>query len=118
MKCPSGINPRTVRNFPIQSTAAEILHVACILAERRGIEIVAPVHDAIMVETAADRAEETSVALDQVMRDAAAMVLRGYQLPTEAQIVRSGERFFEERAEEMWKTINRLVVKLENEQVA
>ena len=28
----------------------EILHVACILAERRGIEIVAPVHDALMAD--------------------------------------------------------------------
>jgi DNA polymerase I len=54
MQCPSGINPRTVRNFPIQSTGAEILHVACVLAERRGIELVAPVHDAIMAEAPFD----------------------------------------------------------------
>ena len=30
MQCPPGINPRTVRNFPIQATGAEILHVVCI----------------------------------------------------------------------------------------
>ena len=53
MQCPSGINARTVRNFPIQATAAEVLHVVCILAERRGIEIVAPVHDAVMAAGAA-----------------------------------------------------------------
>jgi DNA polymerase-1 len=118
MKCPSGINPRTVRNFPIQSTGAEILHAACILAERRGIEIVAPVHDAIMSEAPAEQAEDTSAALDRVMRDAAAVVLRGYELPTDVQIVEPGKRFFEERAEEMWGTINRLVAKLEKENVA
>jgi len=39
MQCPSGINSRTVRNFPIQSTGSEILHVACILAERRRIGV-------------------------------------------------------------------------------
>ena len=39
MQCPSGMNPRTIRNFPIQSTGSEILHVACMLAERRGIEM-------------------------------------------------------------------------------
>ena len=50
MKCPSGINPRTVRNFPIQSTGAEILHVASMLAERRGLEIIAPIHDAFISE--------------------------------------------------------------------
>src|SRR5262249_26377703 len=42
MQCPSGINPRTVRNFPIQSTAAEVLHVACILAEPAQIDVAAP----------------------------------------------------------------------------
>jgi DNA polymerase-1 len=71
MQCPPGTNPRTVRNFPIQATGAEILHVACILAERRGIEIVAPVHDALMAEADLDRVEEVSAALDRVMRECA-----------------------------------------------
>jgi DNA polymerase family A len=118
MQCPSGINPRTVRNFPIQSTGAEVLHVACILAERRGIEVVAPVHDAIMAEAPLDRIEDVSIALDRVMRDAAAVVLRGYELPTDVQPVRPGERFYEERGEAMWETVTRLVAKLEKEKVA
>ena len=58
MQCPSGMNPRTIRNFPMQSTGSEILHVLCVLAERRGIEIVAPVHDAVMAEGPADQVEE------------------------------------------------------------
>ena len=102
MQCPSGMNPRTIRNFPIQSTGSEILHVACVLAERRGIEIVAPVHDAIMAEGPADQVEELSAALDQVMGDAAAVVLRGYRLPTDCQIIRPGERYFDDRGEAMW----------------
>ena len=107
MQCPSGMNPRTIRNFPIQSTGSEILHVACVLAERRGIEIVAPVHDAIMAEGPADQAEELSAALDQVMGDAAAVVLRGYRLPTDCQIIRPGERYFDDRGEAMWTTVTR-----------
>jgi hypothetical protein len=113
MQCPPGINPRTVRNFPIQSTAAEILHVACILGERRGLAIVAPVHDAIMIEAPLDQEEEASAALDRVMRDAAAVVLRGYELPTDVQIVGPGQHFFDKRGAEMWATIARLVTKLE-----
>jgi DNA polymerase-1 len=113
MRCPSGINPRTVRNFPIQSTAAEILHVACVLAERRGIQIVAPVHDALMAEGSADQAEEISAALDRVMRNAAAIVLRGYELPTDRKVVRFGEHFHDDRGEEMWTTVERLLLKLE-----
>jgi DNA polymerase-1 len=112
MQCPPGIKARTVRNFPIQSTGSEILHVACILAERRGIEIIAPVHDALMAEADLDRAEEVSAALDQVMRDASSIVLQGHELPTDVQIVRPGERYYDDRGEEMWTTVNRLLHKL------
>jgi len=113
MQCPPGINPRTVRNFPVQSTGSEVLHVACVLAERRGIQVVAPVHDAIMAEGPADQVEELSAALDRVMRDAAAVVLRGYELPTDKQVIRPGEHFFDKRGKEMWETISRLLAKLE-----
>jgi DNA polymerase I len=116
MQCPSGINPRTVRNFPIQATAAEVLHVLCILAERRGIEVVAPVHDAIMAEAPIDQAEAVSVALDRCMRDASAIVLRGYELPTDVQMIGEGQehqRYYDDRGEAMWNTVTRLVNKLE-----
>src|SRR5262245_56382378 len=69
----------------MQSTGAEILHVACILAERRGLKIVAPVHDAIMAEGRVSEIKDVSRALDRVMRDASAIVLQGYELATEAQ---------------------------------
>jgi hypothetical protein len=118
MRCPSGMNPRTIRNFPIQSTGAEILHVACVLAERRGIEIVAPVHDALLVECDADREDEASAGLDQVMRDAAAVVLRGYELRTDKQIVRAGQRYYDNRGAEMWSTVTKLLSNLEETKVS
>lgn len=114
MRCPSGINPRTVRNFPVQATASEVLHVACILAERRGLAVVAPVHDAIMIEAPIDQAHEASAALDRVMRDAASVVLRGYELPSDVQIIQPGECFYDKRGVEMWETIIHLVTKFED----
>jgi DNA polymerase family A len=113
MRCPSGINPRTVKNFPIQSAGAEILHVASVLAERRGIRIVAPIHDAFVAEAEAGQEEEASLALDRVMRDASRVVLRGYELGTDVQVVRAGEHFFDERGLEMWTTVTELLAKLE-----
>jgi DNA polymerase-1 len=113
MQCPSGINMRTVRNFPIQAGAAEIMRVVSILAERRGIKIVAPVHDAFMAEAPVDQAEDVSAALDRVMRDASAVVLRGYELPTDKQLIRPGQRYFDDRGEAMWNTVNRLLTRLE-----
>jgi DNA polymerase I len=113
MQCPPDTNPRTVRNFPMQSTGAEILHVASILAERRGIRIVAPVHDAFVAEAPVEELADASAALDRVMRDASALVLRGYELPTDEHLVRPGERYFDERGEAMWNTVTRLMAKLE-----
>jgi hypothetical protein len=109
MQCPPHINERTVRNFPMQSTGAEIQHVTRILAERRGIGIVAPVHDALMAQGPVDCIEDVSTALDRCMRDASAVVLRGYELPTDKQIRRPGERFYDKRGASMWETVNRLL---------
>jgi hypothetical protein len=113
MRCPSGTNPRTIRNFPIQSTGSEILHVLCILAERRSIGLVAPIHDAVLAEGDLAQAEDLSRELDRLMGDAAAVVLRGYRLPTDSQIVRPGERYFDERGKEMWDTVADLLAKRE-----
>src|SRR6185436_18597478 len=118
MRCPSHINPRTIRNFPMQSTGSEILHVTCVLAERRGIEVVAPVHDAIMAECPAHQADELAAELDRAMGDAAAVVLRGYRLPTDQQIIRPGERYFDKRGQEMWTTVTHLLGQIEAREIA
>jgi DNA polymerase I len=113
MRCPPGTNPRTLRNFPMQSTGAEILHVACILAERRGIKIVAPVHDAIMAEGPIGDIKDVSLALDRVMRDASAIVLQGYELATDEKIIRPGEHHCDKRGAAMWQTVTELVARAE-----
>jgi hypothetical protein len=71
------------------------------------------VHDAIMAEVGIGEVEDVSAALDRCMRDAAALVLRGYELPTDVQTVLPGQRYFDKRGEQMWNTVTRLVAKLE-----
>jgi DNA polymerase-1 len=115
MQCPSDINPRTVRNFPIQSTASEILHVACVLAERRGVRVIAPIHDALLAEGPLDQAEELAAELDRAMGDASSIILRGYRLPTDRQLIRPGERYHDDRGATMWGTVCKLLSKLERE---
>jgi DNA polymerase-1 len=115
LRCPSGSNPRTTRNFPMQAGGAMILHTACLLAERRGIEIVAPIHDAFVVQCGVQDVEDVSVALNRLMRDASAVVLRGYELPTEQQIIRPGGRYFDKRGKTMWDTVCGLLTRRERE---
>jgi hypothetical protein len=113
VQTPPGSNPRTVRNYPIQATGAEIMRATCILAERRGVRIIAPVHDAFMAEAPVADIDEASAILDQAMRDASRVILRGYELRTDAQVIRPGGRYVDERGQGMWETITRLVAKLE-----
>jgi DNA polymerase family A len=42
-------NPRSLRNFPMQANGAEMLRIACCLATERGVEVCAPVHDAVLI---------------------------------------------------------------------
>src|SRR5262249_42941209 len=42
-------NPRSLRNFVMQGNGAEMLRLACCLATERGIEVCAPVHDAVLI---------------------------------------------------------------------
>ena len=42
-------NPRSLRNFPMQANGAELLRLACCFATERGIQVCAPVHDAVLI---------------------------------------------------------------------
>ena len=51
-------NPRSLRNFPMQANGAEMLRLACCLATERGIEVCAPVHDAVLICAPLDRLDD------------------------------------------------------------
>ena len=44
------VNPRSLRNFPMQANGAEMLRLACCLATEQHIRVCAPVHDALLIE--------------------------------------------------------------------
>jgi hypothetical protein len=115
--CPPGSPVRTIRNWPVQACGSAIMHTVCLLAERRGIEIVAPVHDAFMAQCRVEDLEEVSIALDRCMRDASALMLDGYEIPTGDEdgkwLIRPGQRFHDKRGATMWAEINRLLDKVE-----
>jgi DNA polymerase I-like protein with 3'-5' exonuclease and polymerase domains len=113
VQCPPNTNYRTLRNWPIQSAGSEIMHAFCILAERRGLEVVAPVHDAFMVECDVADARDVARDLDRAMRDASALVLGGYEIPTSFAggngPILPGQRYREKTGAAMWCTLTRLI---------
>jgi hypothetical protein len=66
-----------------------------------------------MAQCPLEEVEDVSTALDRCMRDASALVLRCYELPTDEQRILPGQRYFDERGEAMWTTVTNLLNKLE-----
>lgn len=95
-------NPRSLANFPCQANGAEMLRLACCLMNERGIGLCAPVHDAVLVEGPADTIDQTVVDAQAAMREASAIVLGGFELETDADIVSYPDRYADERGAEMW----------------
>jgi hypothetical protein len=102
-------NPRSLANFPMQANGAEMLRLACCLATERGIEVCAPVHDAILIEADADAVEQAVADCQQAMREASEIVLAGFALRADAKVIRHPERYIDPRGERMWETVGGLL---------
>jgi hypothetical protein len=96
------VNPRSLRNFPCQANGAEMLRLACSLATERGVNIVAPIHDAVLVEASSDDIDDAVSRMQETMVEASRVVLAGFPLRSDAQIVRWPDRYMDDRGREFW----------------
>lgn len=99
------LNPRSLRNFPMQANAAEMLRLACILIHETGINICAPVHDALLIEAPEDQIDEAVLVAQACMEEASAILLDGFKLTSDAKIIRSPERFHEDSGQMFWDRV-------------
>jgi DNA polymerase-1 len=104
------INDRSLRNWPIQSAGADILRIACILGARRGIRLLAPVHDAVLIEAPIDRIEADVALMQECMRRASRIVLNAtadgtHELRTDVKVVRYPDRYSDKRGAAMWARV-------------
>jgi DNA polymerase-1 len=103
------VNPRSVRNFPMQANGAEILRLACIYLTEAGIRVCAPVHDAVLIESRGDALEATVNHAMDLMLEASAQVLGGFPLACDVNMIRHPDRYIDERGQAMWDTVIGLV---------
>jgi DNA polymerase family A len=102
-------NRRALSNFPMQANGAEMLRLACCLATERGIEVCAPVHDAVLICAPLERLDADVARMRDAMREASCIVLGGFELGTDAHIVRYPDRYMDERGEVMWARVINLI---------
>jgi DNA polymerase I len=101
-------NPRTVRNFPVQGNGAEMMRLAACFTVAAGVELVATVHDALVIEADASELEDAVRATQAAMDRASSIVLGGFVLRTEAKCIRHPGRFRDPRGG-LWDVVQRLV---------
>jgi DNA polymerase I len=99
----------TLRNFPMQANGAEMLRLACCLATEAGIEVCAPVHDALLIEAPNGELDGAVAATRAAMAQASALVLDGLEVGTDAAVVRYPDRYADPRGAIMWERVSELL---------
>ena len=99
----------------MQANGAEMLRIACCLGIERGVEICAPIHDAVLICAPLDRLEFDIATMRAAMAEASRAVLAGFELATEVKIVRWPDRYEDPRGRRMWQRVTELVAAAERD---
>jgi hypothetical protein len=105
--------PTSLQNHPMQSHGAEMLRLACCFLVEAGIELVAPVHDAVMVEASIEEIDQVVERTQELMQRAGRIVLGGVEIRTDVDVIRWPDRFSDPRGEAMWERVTGIVGQLE-----
>ena len=98
-------NDRSLRNFPIQGNGAEMMRLASIRLVADGVRVCAPVHDAFVIEAPLAELAEAVMHTQKVMSWASAQVLEGFELDSDFTVVRSPDRYVDDRGTKMWSVV-------------
>ena len=125
-QCATGVtefSENTIRNWPIQSTCADIFRLAYVWGTRHGLTLIAPVHDAVLLEAPEDRIEADVALMREIMRRASRVILNPtadgtIELRTDVKIIRYPDRFTDSRGTELWETVMKLLAERRQRQEA
>jgi hypothetical protein len=104
-----------MQNFPAQSHGAEMLRQAVCFAVEAGVEVCAPLHDALLIQAPIADLDTAVRATRLAMRDASESVLDGFPLRTDVQAFVYPDHYRDKRGDPMWAIISPL---LRREQIA
>ena len=102
----------------MQANGAEMLRLACCLGTERGVEVCAPVHDAVLICAPLDRLDHDIAAMQAAMQEASRVVLDGFELRSDVEIVRYPDRYMDPRGAVMWERVMGLIGRQEVDEEA
>ena len=104
----------TLANYPMQANGAEMLRLACCLAVNRGIPIIAPIHDAVLIEGPSADIKDITAEMSRCMIEASRHVMGGPAVRVDASDpLHFPERYVDGRNPELWTTTLQLLTKLQ-----
>lgn len=95
----------SIANFLVQASGAEVLRVCVTALEEAGFQVVAPVHDAVMVELNEHNWESELSETRQIMASASQAVVPGVVVRTDVDVTMPGEHFVDGRGTEVWDLV-------------
>ena len=99
------INERSLLNFPCQANGAEMLRLACCLTHEAGVMLLAPIHDAVLIEAGGGEIDDAVRQTQRCMEDASRAVLDGFALRSSAYVVRYPDHYADPRGEKFFDLI-------------
>jgi hypothetical protein len=85
-----------------------MLRIACCLATEHGVEVCAPIHDALLIQANAEDIDQAIAVTVNAMETAARAVLDGFSVGTDVAVARWPERYCDPRGQVMWERVCRL----------
>jgi DNA polymerase I-like protein with 3'-5' exonuclease and polymerase domains len=102
-------NPRSVANFAVQGTGADLMRLATVYLSRQGLQLLATIHDGFLLECHHNQLPELREAVDFALRRATEQLLPGAPMRWTMDVY--GDRFRDEEGEPLWQLVNQLLAK-------
>jgi len=102
----------SLQNSPVQGNAADMMRLACIMCEERGVRTIGRLHDAILIEFDLCDEQDAIAAAQDAMADASRSILDGLELRSEATKILYPDRYMSERGREMCDRVWDLIGKI------
>jgi DNA polymerase-1 len=111
-------NSRSLRNFYAQAHGAELMRLAACLGVERGVQVAAPIHDAFLICAPLNKLDDDIATMSNAMREAAKVVLGGFEVDVEVKKVIWPNRYADPRGRVMWEKIMMLLKQSKSKRAA
>jgi DNA polymerase I-like protein with 3'-5' exonuclease and polymerase domains len=101
-----GTKPRTLLNWKMQATGADIIRLACAALTAAGVEVIFPVHDAILFMADIADKDDTGEMVAVIM-ELAAITVVGARIPVDRQWIMPGDNWRPKKGDRMWRVVAR-----------